>query len=167
MPICISFFTVGILSGTQMAANQFSRILVHSNKHLTTINLYSFIIKKTSIEVRLLIQYSSVFRFKIESLWFCSFFVKGCMSFHIDCCVLLKLFVFLLICSILNGVQKTVKLLLHLFLLPCAKGAKRNQKGTKKDTNGPKGVRPESCFSELSWTYFSCDYFAFHCLALA
>ena len=28
-------------------------------------------------------------------------------------------------------------------------------------------VRPESCFSELSWTYFSCDYSAFHYLALA
>ena len=28
-------------------------------------------------------------------------------------------------------------------------------------------VRPESCFSELSWTYFSCEYSAFHYLALA
>ena len=27
-------------------------------------------------------------------------------------------------------------------------------------------VRPESCFSELSWTYSSCDYSAFHYLAL-
>ena len=51
---------------------------------------------------------------------------------------------YLQVVKILNGVQKTVKLLLHLFLLPCAKGAKRNQKGTKKEPKrNQKGTKKE------------------------